>query len=325
MAIYHLSMKSISRSAGRSAVAAAAYRAAEKISDPRTGEIHDYSRKSGVAKKQLILPGGQQVERADFWGKVETHHKRGDAMLAWEIEVALPDELDRWQRRDLAMDYGRHLAQRYGVAADVCIHRPGKDGDDRNHHAHILLSSCSVASDGTLGKKAVELDPIHCQRAKIENAANEQRREWEQRCNCALEKADQRARIDRRTLQAQGIARVPQPHLGPAATALERKGRGSRVRRRCDEQRAGLRHRAEEVASAEREVASAEREVASAEREVASAEREAARAPAQASAQASAQQKIVRAFQERMLRGFAPTAPAAAPDPDQDDQDAPRG
>lgn len=237
MAVYHFSAKTVSRSAGRSSTAAAAYRAAERIVDERTGEIHDYTRKGGVVDSQVILPGGGTMARAELWNAVEAKHKRGDATVAREFVVALPAELEGDQRQDLARRYARELADRYGVAVDVNVHAPGKEGDQRNHHAHILMSACYVSAQGELGKKAVELDPIHCQRHGLANVVEVERERWEQLANQALEKAGQEARIDHRSLEAQGITdRMPGVHLGPTATAIERSGRESDIGRRAREQ-----------------------------------------------------------------------------------------
>ena len=237
MAVYHFSAKTVSRSAGRSSTAAAAYRAAERIVDERTGEIHDYTRKGGVVDSQVILPGGGTMARAELWNAVEAKHKRGDATVAREFVVALPAELAGDQRQDLARRYARELADRYGVAVDVNVHAPGKDGDQRNHHAHILMSACYVSAQGELGKKAVELDPIHCQRHGLANVVEVERERWEQLANHALELAGQEARIDHRSLEAQGITdRMPGVHLGPTATAIERSGRESDIGRRAREQ-----------------------------------------------------------------------------------------
>lgn len=222
MAIYHFSVKAISRGSGRTATGSAAYRSAEKIIDERTGEIHDYTRKTGVEHSELILPGGGTENRGEYWNRVEQHHKRGDAVLAREVEVALPTELTKDQRKELAVEFGRELADKYGVAADVAIHEPKRETE--NPHAHIMLSACYTNPDGTLGKKAVELDPIHCQRAKIENLTEWGRERWADHANRALERAGHDVKIDHRSLEAQGIDREPQIHMGPTATAMERRG-----------------------------------------------------------------------------------------------------
>ncbi len=254
MAIYHLSVKTISRSQGRSSTAAAAYRAGEKIVDDRTGEIHDYTRKGDVLYSELILPNGEPANRAEFWNSIEKHHKRGDAVLVREVEVALPSELTQEQRKQLALSFAKELAECYSVAADISLHAPHKltsrylkNNPDQyqeidpetgkkhngNWHAHIMLSACHVAQDGTLGKKAVELDPIHCQRAKIENMADRERVRWTELSNAALDKAGHDSRIDHRTLKAQGIDREPTKHLGVEATNYERRT-GKKSNKRLD-------------------------------------------------------------------------------------------
>lgn len=252
MAIYHLSAKPISRGTGRSATGAAAYRAGVEIVDERTGLVHDYTRKSGVLHSELVLPGGGTADRSEFWNSVEKHHKRGDAVLVREIEISLPSKLAAEHRKALAVSYARELAERYGVAADVAIHAPRTITDrelekrpeqhyetdpktgrrhNGNYHAHIMLSACSVQIDGTLGKKAVELDPIHCQRAKIENMVDRERARWAELANAELQKHGIDTRIDHRTLEAQGIEREPARHLGPAAAAIERRtAEPSRIR-----------------------------------------------------------------------------------------------
>lgn len=242
--IYHLSAKPISRSSGRSSTAAAAYRAGCEIVDRRTGQVHDYSRKRGVLHAELFLPGGGTADRAEFWNGIELHHKRGDAVVAREIEVALLGKLTAEQRQELATSYARELADRYGVAVDVALHAPRtvtkrdleRNPDQHweidpetgrrhngNWHAHIMLSACYVAPDGTLGKKAVELDPIHCQRARIENLADRERARWAELTNAALARAGQTGRVDHRSHAERGIEAEPGRHLGPAATGFERR------------------------------------------------------------------------------------------------------
>jgi len=253
MAQFHMSVKQISRSTGRSATGAAAYRAAERIVDARTGEIHDYTRKGGVDAAHLALPGGSTEDRAAFWNRLEQHHKRGDAVLAREFTLALPHELPAEERQRLAFDYGRELADRYGIAVDVAVHAPDRDGDNRNYHAHVLMSACSVAPDGTLGKKAVELDPIHCQRAKVENFAERERPRWAELHNERMAELGQVERIDHRRLVEQGIDREPTRHLGLAAIGYERRtGDVSRRRQDMEAETALRLKRAAELGTQER-------------------------------------------------------------------------
>jgi len=255
IATYHLAVKAISRSAGRSSTAAAAYRAGEEITDQRSGEVHDYTRKTGVLHAEVVLPEGGTMDRADLWNSVETHHKRGDATLVREVEVSLPTELSPDERQSLAVGFARELADRYGVAADVALHAPRTitdrelekapnqyhETDDTgrrhngNYHAHIMLSACHVSATGQLGKKSVEMDPIHCQRAKIENLADSQRSRWAELANAALERAGNVQRIDHRSHAERGIETLPSTHLGPAAAGYERRtGEPSAVRIRYE-------------------------------------------------------------------------------------------
>ncbi len=199
MAIYHLIAKAYSRRDGHSATAGTAYRAGVRIEDLRTGEVHGYTRRHGVAFSALCLPGDQTADRTEFWNRVEGHHKRGDAVTCREVVVALPAELDGGARQDLAHAFAKHLADTYGVAADLAVHEPSKGGDNRNHHAHILLSACVVSPDGTLGKKAEALDPIACKRAKRPTLVDTQREHWAGRVNAALERAQVDAHVYHRT------------------------------------------------------------------------------------------------------------------------------
>lgn len=257
MAIYHFSMQAMRRSAGRSVTAAAAYRSGSLIVDAKSGVAHDYTKKRGVLYSELILSNGGTADRAEFWNAVEAHHKRGDAVLCREIEVSLPRELSPEERQELAVGYAKELADRYGVAADVCLHEPRTVTDrdlerkpdqfyeidpdtgrrhNGNFHAHIMLSACSVDDDGKLGKKAVMLDPIHCQKRGLPNAADRERGRFAELVNDALLRNKIDVRVDHRTLAAQGIDRAPEPHLGPAAAGYEhRTGKKSKRRIRAEE------------------------------------------------------------------------------------------
>jgi len=227
MPIYHLSIKTISRSAGRSATAAAAYRSASVITDCRTGEHHDYRRKDGVVSTAIFLPPQAPewaADRSQLWNAAEAAEKRKNSTVAREFEIALPSELDEAQREKLAHDFAQELVARHQCAADVAIHAPGRDGDNRNHHAHILLTTRRLGADG-LTEKTRELDDlktgeVQYWRARYAELQNEH-----------LQAAGIAARVDHRTLEAQGIDREPTKHLGPTATAIERKtGQPSRKR-----------------------------------------------------------------------------------------------
>jgi hypothetical protein len=231
VAIYHLSVKTVSRSAGRSATAAAAYRAGVKITDERTGEIHDYTRKGGVESADIVLPDGAPewaADRVALWNAAEQAETRKNSTVAREFEIALPEELSPAERRLLALDLAREIVERHGCAADVAIHAPGKNGDNRNHHAHILLSTRRLGPGG-FTEKTRELDD----KKSGPEIVTEWRERWAALTNERLQERGIDARVDHRSLEAQGIDRVPTRHLGPAATGFERRT-GEPSRRRLD-------------------------------------------------------------------------------------------
>lgn len=227
MAIYHLSVKTISRSAGRSATAAAAYRAGVEIMDTRTGEVHDYRRKGGVKHTELVLPVGAPDwarDRAALWNAAEVAEVRKNSTVAREFEIALPSELSGEARRSLAVDFAREIVARHGCAVDVAIHEPGREGDSRNHHAHLLLTTRRLGSEGFTDKTR-ELD----QRQSGE--VDYWRSRYAELQNERLMDAGLSVRVDHRSLAAQGVDREPTRHLGVGAVGYERRtGQASRRR-----------------------------------------------------------------------------------------------
>ena len=228
MAIYHLSVKPVQRSKGRSATAAAAYRAGEKVTDERTGEEHDYGRKKGILYKEIITPDGSDITREKLWNMAEAAEKRKDGTTAREYEIALPSELPEKERIELAREFAGKLARVQGVAVDICIHAPSRDGDSRNHHAHLLATTRRYEG-GTLGKKSdFDLSDRDRKKKGLDSRKEELhalRAEWAYMVNAALDKAQITERVTHKSLAAQGIEdRAPSVHLGPTATALERRG-----------------------------------------------------------------------------------------------------
>lgn len=252
MAIYHLSVKTISRSAGRSATAAAAYRAGVKITDERTGEIHDYTRKGGVESAELVLPAGAPewaADRAALWNAAEQAETRKNSTVAREFEIALPEELSPAERARLARDFARELVERHGCAADVCIHAPGKDGDDRNHHAHILLTTRRLGPEG-LTEKTRELDD----QKTGPQIVTQWRERFAQLQNERLREAGHSVQVDHRSHAERGLDAEPTRHLGPAATGYERRtGEPSRKRLDFEAEIADRLTRAREAGELERQ------------------------------------------------------------------------
>ena len=250
MAIYHCSIKNISRSSGKSAVASASYRAGEKLEDRETGLTHDYTHKTEVAYSEIILCENaprEYQDRETLWNAVEEVEKQSNARLAREWEVALPHELTLEQSKELVRGYAQSLADE-GLCVDVNIH--WKEG---NHHAHIMGTTRPIKENGEWGqkeKKAYKLDENGQKIPQIDPQTGEQkigargrkmwqretveandwnktekveewRERWAEHCNRYLEKEQQ---IDHRSFERQGIERIPTIHEGYVARQMEEKG-----------------------------------------------------------------------------------------------------
>lgn len=199
MAIYHLRATMISRSAGRSATGAASYRSGERIEDRRTGLTFDYRARSGVEHVEILAPDQTPdwaYDRAELWNRVEASETRKNSQVAREIRVALPHELDAEQRALLVRDFCQREFVDRGMIADVAIHAPGRAGDDRNHHAHILLTTREIGPEG-FGAKNRDWNAVEM----LEGW----REAWARDTNRALERCGIEERIDSRTLEAQRI------------------------------------------------------------------------------------------------------------------------
>lgn len=224
MAIYHFQMKTLSRSDGRSATAAAAYRSGQRIEDTRTGQFFDYEKRSGVLLAEVILPDGSTTDRQQLWNAVESAEKRCNSVVAREFVVALPHELTREQQASLVQGYAKGLSERTGWAIDVAIHEPGKQGDLRNVHAHLLCSTRNVSRDPSgcpvIGSKTRDWD----QRSSGSILIRSERSEWERCVNESLEQAQVESRVDCRSHAEKGSELEPQIHLGPTVMAMERQG-----------------------------------------------------------------------------------------------------
>ncbi|MBY2905330.1 Ti-type conjugative transfer relaxase TraA [Rhizobium leguminosarum] len=258
MAIYHLSMKPIARSGGRSAVASAAYRAAERLTNERDGLTHDFSNRKGVEHAEIVLPTGSSaywaMKRSALWNAAERAEKRSDARIAREFEIALPHELSSDQRLVLTRAFAEDLANRYGAAVDFAIHRPGGASDIRNSHAHLMMTTREVRETGLGDKTLLErenrwllanhLPPSQLQLKDIRQA-------WEHLANTHLERAGLDIRIDNRSHLEAGITIEPSEHVGVHATEINRQGGAvSRVRispQSADRNAEIIRRRPEEI------------------------------------------------------------------------------
>jgi len=251
MAIYHCQVKPVSRGRGQSSTAGAAYRSCSKIHDERTGEIHDYTRKRGLEHSEIVLSkeaAKQDIQwardRHQLWNAAEAAELRKDGRPAREYEVALPHELTKSQRIELARAFAQDLANRHQCAVDVAIHKPHRHGDQRNFHAHLYATTRQVTPTG-LGEKTY-VERSDTDRAKLGLPPGKEeittiRERWAEVANKALEAANSKERVDHRSLEAQGIDREPTRHKGPAIMAIEARGAKSQVIERIKAEEANAR------------------------------------------------------------------------------------
>lgn len=270
MSIYHCSIKNISRSSGRSAVACAAYRSGEELEDVETGITHDYRKKTGIAFAEIFLCKNAPERfqnREELWNEVEKIEKAADARLAREIEVAIPRELSLEEMKNLVAGYAKMLTEE-GMCVDAAIHL--KVG---NPHAHLMCTTRKIKADGTWDqkeKKVYALDEFGNKIPVIDQETREQkigargrriwkrvtvaandlnakenvekwRKMWSEHCNAYLEPEQQ---IDHRSYERQGKKDViPTIHEGYAAREMEKRGK---LAERCEINR--------EIAAANRDI-----------------------------------------------------------------------
>lgn len=259
MAIYHCSVKIIGRSKGKSVIAAAAYRAGEKLYDRETGLTHDFTRKGGVVHREILLPDyapKEYLDRQTLWKSVTKIEKKSNAQLAREIEVALPVEFSRELQLAIVREYVRIDFVSKGMCADIAIH----DKKNGNPHAHILLTTRPIKADGSWGtkeKKEYARDENGNRIPLIDKKTGKQklgkrneklwkritvqandwndrgnvekwRKSWADICNRYLSVEQQ---IDHRSYERQGLPLEPTIHEGFRARQMEQRGE---VSDRCE-------------------------------------------------------------------------------------------
>ena len=246
MAIYHLRATMISRSQGRSATAAIAYRVAERIEDRRTGLVFDYAARGGVDHTEILAPDHAPNwvrDRSELWNRVEEAETRKNSQVAREIRVALPAELTHDERVELVREFTQAQFVGRGMVADIALHAPGREGDERNHHAHILLTTREVDAEGFTTKnrdwnKVEVLEGWREAWARDSNAALEragiedrvdhrtlvaQRDEALELASAARERGDEGAELVQ-TVRAMSLDRPPLPQLSPGAWQMKERG-----------------------------------------------------------------------------------------------------
>ena len=238
MAIYHCSIKIISRGKGKTAVSAAAYRSGETLTSEHNGKTHSYTRKRGIVHTEILLPDHAPREyenRGVLWNAVEKIEKQCNSQLAREIEVALPVELTLAQNIALVRRYVKEEFADKGMCADVAIHDTGKG----NPHAHIMLTMRPINEDGSWGAKVKKINKKRTETTdwNERTKAEEWRKAWAAYANGALRLAGALTEdnaLDHRSYKRQGIELIPTVHLGVAVTQMEQRGirteRGNRNR-----------------------------------------------------------------------------------------------
>jgi Ti-type conjugative transfer relaxase TraA len=215
MAIYHLHVKVIGRKAGSSAVASAAYRSASRLRDERIDRSHDFSAKRGVVHSEVLLPDHAPEawsDRERLWNDVEAFEVRKDAQLAREIEFSLPREMTQAQGIQLARDFVQAEFVDRGMVADLNVHWDVAEDGSLKPHAHVMLTMREVDESG-FGQKVRDWN-----RTEL---VEHWRERWAELANERLAELDIDARIDHRSLEAQGIDLEPQTQIGAPAQRIE--------------------------------------------------------------------------------------------------------
>ena len=246
MALYHFHVDQIKRSAGQSAIAAAAYRAGEKLYSEYYGETNDYSRKGGVLHTEILLPPNAPPEYKDrqtLWNAVEKAEKNKKAQLAYNFDIALQNELSMEENIALARRFVQEHFVNKGMIADLAVHEPDKENGISNPHFHVLTTMRPLNPDGSWGNKQRReyvLDE-NGERKKDENGnyvftavhttdwhepetLDRWREAWCRMVNAEFERKGIAVRIDHRSYEAQGIEQIPTVHEGPLVQQMEKRG-----------------------------------------------------------------------------------------------------
>ena len=258
MTMVHIATKAISRKAGQSAVACAAYRAGDVLEDAKYGKVHDYSKKDGVMSSDIVMPaslrkGYVKIDREILWNTAEAFEARSDSRVAREWLINLPYELPEDERHALALEFAQKLCDDMDVIADVCLHRPvmklpfdpnakpsskrlregEQNPDPRNFHAHIMVTTRApvIGPDGKLAFDPKFKIPFEWSNKKRQqNDLPSSREEIKRIRKLWVDTANQRLKhrnlplMDERSYKDQGLDQQPTIKMGVEATAMERRG-----------------------------------------------------------------------------------------------------
>jgi len=238
-------VQQIKRSASQSPVAAAAYRAGEKLYDERQDITHDYTRKTGIVHTEIMVPDNapawaKKLTRESLWNMVDKRERRRDAQSAREIRVALPRELSPDARLALARAFVKANFVDLGMIADLAVHCPkAADGKDQPH-LHVMLTMRPAFEEGFGDKSRHDWVPdpsgkTHADGRPVMVASNADswnlatnyekcRASFEEMANAALSRAGSAERISRLSYLERGLSKLPEPYLGVAMHLKELHG-----------------------------------------------------------------------------------------------------
>ena len=247
IALYHFHVTQIKRSAGQSAVAAAAYRSGEKLHSEYYGEDSDYTRKGGVICSEILLPSyapSSFSDRETLWNAVEKAERGKNAQLAYSFDIALQNEFSMEENIDLARQFLLDNFVSRGMVVDFAIHQPDKeDGGIQNPHFHFMCPIRPIEPDGKWGNKQRREYVLDENGERIRDEAGNYvfnavpttnwgspdtlehwRQAWADLCNQKFAEKDLDCRIDHRSYERQGIDQLPTVHEGVTVRAMEAKG-----------------------------------------------------------------------------------------------------
>lgn len=222
MAIFHMEIKNIGRSEGRSAIAAAAYRSGSVLVDEITGEVHNYSKKQGVDRTEIIAPDGAPFwvsDRSVLWNAVQEQNVRRNGRYCKEINIAIPRSISDEAKITLIREFvTQEIVNRFGLVCDVCWH----DLDSHNPHVHLMIPLRVAESEG-FGARVKAIDH--------RKTVTELRAAWARHANRYLSMLGERE-ITEKSYEERGIDRDPEIHYGAAAWELRKKGIPTEIERK---------------------------------------------------------------------------------------------
>lgn len=234
MSLYHFHVGQIKRSAGRSAVECAAYRAGEKLYSEYYGLVSDYTRKGGVVHTEILLPPHAPREYADrqtLWNAVEDAERNKNAQLAYSFDIALQNEFTMEENMLLARKFLLDNFVSRGMIADFSVHQLDKGGGIPNPHFHVMCPIRPLNPDGTWGTKQRRVyrddgkfDAVPTTNWGKPETLEAWREAWAALCNAKFEEKGLTCRIDHRSYERQGIEQIPTVHEGVAVRQMEAKG-----------------------------------------------------------------------------------------------------